>query len=262
MHKLNNLAHLHLIDINIYSVYAMYNIFSGAFLFIHNNTGGEKMIKDVEQNMDVFENDVDKFLQLFIEEQGIEDMRSESQNVWSSALMYIQKHVFKNNKMLKMTTPPEGYINNNYNNEHSNLNKSNCNAYDLEKVKRVCDIYIYECMLYDKIPTQQGFIYMTGITVDTICRWKKDSSVLSKAGSEFLQNLYDSEEEALMSKAFSLRNPTGALAALNHKKGWREDGKLHVRQVEQKTAAELPRLGTAPQDIVAIGDGTTQDVVG
>ena len=231
----------------------MYIIFSGAF-YLYNNTGGEKMVKDVEQNIDVFENDVDKYLQLFLEEQGIEDMRSEPQNVWSSALMYIQKHVFKNNKMLKMTTPPAGYINNNYDNEHGNLNKSNCNAYDLKKVKHVCDIYIYECMLYDKIPTQQGFIYMTGITVDTICRWKKDSNVLSKAGSEFLQNLYDSEEEALMSKAFSLRNPTGALAALNHKKGWREDGKLHVQQVEQKTAAELPRLDTAPQDIVSIED--------
>lgn len=233
----------------------MYNIFSGAFLF-NNNTGGEKMVKDVEQNMDVFENDVDKYLQLFLEEQGIVDMRSEPQNVWSSALMYIQKHAFKNNKMLKMTTPPDGYINNNYNNEHGNLNKSNCNAYDLEKVKKVCDIYIYECMLYDKIPTQQGFIYMTGITVDTICRWKKDSSVLSKSGSEFLQNLYDSEEEALMSKAFSLRNPTGALAALNHKKGWREDGKLHIQQVEQKTADQLPRLDTMPQDVAVIEDKT------
>ena len=228
-------------------------IFAGAFLF-NNNTRGEKMVKDVEQNIDVFENDVDKYLQLFLDEQGIEDMRTEPQNVWSSALMYIQKHVFKNNKMLKMTTPPAGYINNSYNNEHSNLNKSNCNAYDLEKVKRVCDIYIYECMLYDKIPTQQGFIYMTGITVDTICRWKKDSNVLSKAGSEFLQNLYDSEEEALMSKAFSLRNPTGALAALNHKKGWREDGNLHIRQVEQKTAAELPRLDTVTQDVVVVED--------
>lgn len=221
-------------------------IFLQVFFLFNNNTGGEKMVKDVEQNIDVFENDVDKYLQLFLEEQSIKDMRSEPQNVWSSALMYIQKHVFKNNKMLKMTTPPAGYRSNDYDNQYSNLNQSNCNAYDLEKVKHVCDIYIYECMLYDKIPTQQGFVYMTGITADTICRWKKDSTVLSKSGSEFLQNLYDSEEEALMSKAFSLRNPTGALAALNHKKGWREDGKLHVRQVEQKTAAELPRLDTAP----------------
>lgn len=228
-------------------------IFSGAF-YLYNNTGGEKMVKDVEQNIDVFENDVDKYLQLFLEEQGIGDMRSESQNVWSSALMYIQKHVFKNNKMLKMTTPPDGYKSNDYDNQYSNLNQSNCNAYDLEKVKHVCDIYIYECMLYDKIPTQQGLVYMTGITADTICRWKKDSNVLSKSGSEFLQNLYDSEEEALMSKAFSLRNPTGALAALNHKKGWREDGKLHVQQVEQKTAAELPRLDTAPQHMASVED--------
>nr|DAP38916.1 MAG TPA: DNA-packaging protein small subunit [Bacteriophage sp.] len=214
------------------------------------------MVKDVEQNIDVFENDVDKYLQLFLDEQGIEDMRSEPQNVWSSALMYIQKHVFKNNKMLKMTTPPDGYRSNDYSNQYSNLNQSNCNAYDLAKVKHVCDIYIYECMLYDKIPTQQGFVYMTGITADTICRWKKDSSVLSKSGSEFLQNLYDSEEEALMSKAFSLRNPTGALAALNHKKGWREDGKLHIQQVEQKTADQLPRLDAKPQDVVAIEDSS------
>lgn len=210
------------------------------------------MVKDVEQDVDVFENDVDKYLQLFLEEQGIEDMRSEPQNVWSSALMYVQKHVFKNNKMLKMTTPPDGYRSNDYDNQYSNLNQSNCNAYDLEKVKHVCDIYIYECMLYDKIPTQQGLVYMTGITADTICRWKKDSNVLSRSGSEFLQNLYDSEEEALMSKALSLRNPTGALAALNHKKGWREDGKLHIQQVEQKTAAELPRLDTAPQHAAVI----------
>ena len=210
------------------------------------------MVKDVEQDVDVFENDVDKYLQLFLEEQGIEDMRSEPQNVWSSALMYVQKHVFKNNKMLKMTTPPDGYRSNDYDNQYSNLNQSNCNAYDLEKVKHVCYIYIYECMLYDKIPTQQGLVYMTGITADTICRWKKDSNVLSRSGSEFLQNLYDSEEEALMSKALSLRNPTGALAALNHKKGWREDGKLHIQQVEQKTAAELPRLDTAPQHAAVI----------
>lgn len=220
--------------------------------YIYNNTGGEQMVKNVEQNIDVFENDVDKYLQLFLEEQSIEDMRSEPQNVWSSALMYIQKHVFKNNKMLKMATPPDGYKSNDYDNQYSNLNQSNCNAYDLEKVKHVCDIYIYECMLYDKIPTQQGFIYMTGITGDTICRWKKDSSVLSKSGSEFLQNLYDSEEEALMSKALSLRIPTGALAALNHKKGWREDGKLHIQQVEQKTADQLPRLDTIPQDVAVI----------
>ena len=57
-----------------------------------------------------------------------------------------------------------------------------------------------------------------------------------------------------MSKAFSLRNPTGALAALNHKKGWREDGKLHVQQIEQKTAAELPRLDTTPQHVAAVED--------
>ena len=95
----------------------------------------------------------------------------------------------------------------------------------------------------------------TGISTDTIKSWETNiESSLSKSRIAVLQKIYTSEEEALTSKAFSLRNPTGALAALNHKKGWREDGKLHVHQVEQKTAAELPRLDTVTQHVVAVED--------
>ena len=216
------------------------------------------MVKDVEQNIDVFENDVDKYLQLFCEEQGIDDLRAMPQNVWTAALMYVGKNVFKGSKMLKRTTPPEKYAKSKHIEKHPELYNSNCNAYDLNILNNVCDIYIYMCMMYDKIPNQQGFVYLTGMSVDTVCRWKKDSDILSQGGSELFEKLYNAEEEALTSKAFSLRNPTGALAALNHKKGWREDGKLHVQQVEQKTAAELPRLDTVTQHVVTVEDKTNK----
>ena len=169
--------------------------------------------------------------------------------------MYIQKNFFNNRDFLKTSKPHPNYINNEYENQYSNLNKSTCNAYDLDKIECICDIYIYLCLLNDKVPCKFGFCMFTGISTDTIKSWETNiESSLSKSRIAVLQKIYTSEEEALTSKAFSLRNPTGALAALNHKKGWREDGKLHVQQVEQKTAAELPRLDTAPQDIVSIED--------
>lgn len=207
------------------------------------------MVKDVGKDVDVFENDIDKYLQLFCEEQDIEDLRVVPLTVWNAALMYVCKHVFKNTKILKTTETPDSYKKNN--NTCVRFKESTCNAYDLKKVCDVADIYIYYCMLYDKNPNKQGFINLTGITWDTMCKWQKDNKILSQEGAEFLQNIEHAEEMALESKLYSLRNPTGALASLNHKHGWREDGKVHVPHIESKTAAELPRLDT-PQDIVAI----------
>lgn len=116
--------------------------------------------------------------------------------------------------------------------------------------------YIYiSLFVNDKVPCKFGFCIFTGIKVDTLLSWERNiESSLSKSRMDILQKIYTSEEEALTSKAFSLKNPTGALAALNHKKGWREDGKLHIQQVEQKTAAELPRLDAIPQDVAVIED--------
>lgn len=213
------------------------------------------MVKDVLNNVDVFENSIEEYLNEFCNNNNIEDMKAEPQSVWNAALMFIQKNVFKNRDFLKTSKPHPNYINNEYTNQYSNLNKSTCNAYDLDKIECMCDIYIYLCLLNDKVPCKFGFCIFTGIKVDTLLSWERNiESSLSKSRMDILQKIYTSEEEALTSKAFSLRNPTGALAALNHKKGWREDGKLHIQQVEQKTADQLPRLDTAPQYIAAVED--------
>ena len=39
--------------------------------------------------MEVFENDIAVYLSMFCDEQGIQDMKKESQSVWNSCLRYI-----------------------------------------------------------------------------------------------------------------------------------------------------------------------------
>ena len=56
-------------------------------------------VQEQEQKIEVFENDIQLYLSMFCEENGIEDMKKESQSVWNSALYYIYKHVFKNGSL-------------------------------------------------------------------------------------------------------------------------------------------------------------------
>ena len=80
-------------------------------------------VQEQEQTQEVFENDIALYLQLFCEEQKIEDIKKESQSVWNGALMYIRRHVFNSPSVLKTSKPLEGYINNN-----KGLSMSNCNS--------------------------------------------------------------------------------------------------------------------------------------
>ena len=68
------------------------------------------------------------------------------------------------------------------------------------------------------------------------------------------QKLHDEREESLCNKLITGgKNQVGIIAILNRHYGYASpytaDSK---KQVEQKTAAELPRLDTTPQDVVAI----------
>ena len=59
-------------------------------------------VKDNNINdMDIYENDIDLYLHLFCENNGIQNMRQESQAVWNSCLRYIYNNVFKNTDILK-----------------------------------------------------------------------------------------------------------------------------------------------------------------
>lgn len=201
-------------------------------------------VKETEQTLEVFENDMDLYLKLFCEEQNIEDIKAESQSVWNAALMYVKRHVFADPSILKLSKPLEGYNNNYYNNQYSNLNNCNCNAYDIDKVNSVCDYYIYICNLYNKGVTISGFSKLTGIGESTIHEWGDDNKKLSKSSLEVYKKLSREYENSAESKLWGNKNPVAVMAILNKRFGWNLPGVSKERTSERAlTAAELPKLG-------------------
>ena len=208
-------------------------------------------VEDVTQ--EVFENDIELYLKMFCEERNIENMAEQSQSVWNAALMYIRRHVFNNPSILKTSKPLEGYNNNNYNNQYKNLNNSNCNRYDTDKVNTICDYYIYLCMIYDKEVSVVGFNNLTGIDDNTINAWGHDERSLSKSGKEIYKKLVKYREESLSNKlATANKNPVGILAILNRHYQWNMPGVRDQSQNKQAlSAAELPKLGDTGQMQIA-----------
>lgn len=181
--------------------------------------GKKKETERVEDTPEVFENDIDLYLQMFCEQYGIEDMTQEPQSRWSAAMQYIYKNVFKNG-CLRLQGKLEGYSN-----DVKGLNNSSCNAYDLDKVNRVADYYIYLCDLYDKGKTIMGFCYLTGINQDTIYAWDRDKDkMLSSAPSEIYQKLITAYEDSGESKLWSNRNAVAQMAIQNRRFGWNLPG--------------------------------------
>lgn len=206
------------------------------------------MEKMQEQTQDVFENDIQMYLTMFCEEQGIDDLKKESQSVWNAALMYIKRHVFSDSSTLKLSTPLEGYVNNNYTADNNiyKLNSSNCNAYDIDKLNGICDYYIYICMMYDKEVSIIGFSNLTGVSDTVIYEWGADESrKLSTAGSVIYKKLRDYREESLSNKLVTgKQNPVGVLGVLNRHYAWNMPG-VRQEQNKQRVLAmdELPQLG-------------------
>lgn len=192
-------------------------------------------VREQEQSAEVFENDVAMYLAMFCEEQGIEDLKKESQNVWNGCLLYIYKHVFKNSDRLK--------INNNI--MSNSIISSTCNAYDIDKVNAVCDYYIYICSIYDKEISIIGFSKLTGISQDCIYEWGRDERKLSSAGCEIYKKLSIEREESLSNKLVTgKQNPVGVLGVLNRHYAWNMPGVREDKGSKKVlTAAELPKLG-------------------
>ena len=196
----------------------------------------EQIERIEEEQTEVFENDMELYLSQFCEEQGIDDMKRESQSVWNAALMYIKRHVFNDPHTLKAS--------NNIYNTNAIMN-STYNSYNYDMVDRVCDYYIYMCMMYDKEVSNIGFSLLTGIDRDTIKAWRSEGTKLSRKSSAVAQKIYDYREESLSAKlATANKNPVGILAILNRHYQWNLPG-VSKESSKQRvlSASELPRLG-------------------
>ena len=170
---------------------------------------------DQGELIEVFENDLDKYLHLFCEENDIPDMKKESQAVWNSCLRYIYKHVFKGKDLLKSKV-----LHNNINNNIP----SNYNSYDCNIVMELVNIYIHDmCMKYDKEVSILGFSVLSGIDDSTIQLWKNEKS--SQASFAIYKKLSQFREESLSNKlATGNKNPVGVLAILNRHYQWNLPG--------------------------------------
>ena len=193
-----------------------------------------EQISDIE----VFENDISVYLTMFCEENGIEDMKKESQSVWNGALRYIRRHVFNNKDLLKDT-------NNIYNTNNSI--PSNYNMYSYEFVNNICDIYIDLCFINDKEVSILGFSNLTGIDNETINVWGNNDSKLSTLSFGIYKKLSQFREESLSNKLVTgNKNPVGVIAVLNRQYGWASPYTSDSnKQKRTLSAAELPKLDTS-----------------
>ena len=192
-------------------------------------------VKEFEPTPEVFANDIVMHLQLFCEEQNIEDMRRESQAVWNGALRYIRRKVFPTRDILKSKTNINIY---------NNIIPSNFNAYNYDLVNDICDIYIDLCFINDKEISIMGFSNLTGIENTCIQDWGANER-LSATSLQIYKKLIEMREESLSSKlATGNKNPVGILAILNRHYQWNMPGVTRETSKRQSLgAAELPKLG-------------------
>lgn len=203
---------------------------------------------DIEHNsgdMEIFENDIEMYLKIFCEDQKIEDMRQAPQSVWNAAMMFIKRHVFNDKSILKSSEPLNNYYNNSYDNKYNNLNKSNCNSYDINIINNICDYYIYLCNVYDKGVTISGFSKLTGIAEETIYAWGREENLLSTSGLHIYKKLSTEYENSAESKLWANKNPVAVMAILNKRFGWNLPGVSREQTGKRAlTASELPVLDT------------------
>lgn len=188
-----------------------------------------------ESEIEIYENDIDMYLKLFCEENGINNIKEESQSVWNAALMYIKRRVFNTPDTLKSHV---NIINNN------SIMDSNYNAYNYDLVLSVCNYYIYICNVYNKGVTISGFSKLTGIGEETIYDWgREDSRKLSTKSSEIYKKLSTEYENSLESKLWSNKNPVAHMAIANKRFGWNiSDSGKEYRPNRALSASELPKL--------------------
>lgn len=202
------------------------------------------------ENVEVFENDIQMYLQMFCEENNIEDLKKESQAVWNSCLRYIYTNVFKPNpNILKLRS--------NFNIDNNNI-PSNCNMYNYDLLLEIADYYIYSmCMKYDKEVSIIGYEALTGVSQENIYNWANKSNKLSTTSFEIYKKLSQMREESLSNKLVDgKRNPVGIIACLNRHYSWSSPFTADAnRSKSSLPAAELPKLGDNSNTVVHIAQG-------
>lgn len=190
-----------------------------------------------ENGSEVYENEILLYLDEYIRQHDIKDMRKEPQSRWNAMLIYIGKHCFYGPLKYKLKSKTK--IDNGSILNHGNM--TTCGRYDLNLINRICDIYIYLCYEYEKEISLLGFSKLTGLTNDTLWNWGNENTRANSSASEIYKKLTQEREESLSNKLVSNRgNSLGLLGVLNRHYGWNMgQPKQNLTQQKQRDTAQI-----------------------
>lgn len=156
----------------------------------------------------------------------IEDMARARQPRWSACCMYIGQRVFK-----KIIRPRE------------RVSDGKWVGIDVEKVNAIIPLWLYYCSIYDKAPLKADFGYFAGLSIDWLNENRQD--ILTPERVRLMRKISYIQENGLSSLiSDGSRNPTGAIAILNHWHGWTNTSVVvHTSDKQAIEAVNLPKLG-------------------
>ena len=156
----------------------------------------------------------------------IEDMAKARQPRWSACCMYIGQRV--NNKLLRPIERGEG---------------GKWKGYKVDVIDALIPLWVYYCSIYDKAPLKADFGYFAGLSIDWLNENRQD--ILTPERVQVMQKISYIQENGLSSLiSDGSRNPTGAIAILNHWHGWTNTSVVvHTSDKQAIQAVNLPKLG-------------------
>lgn len=198
-----------------------------------------ELYETTEDGLQVFFSEIHQALAEYIESRNIKDMATESQNKWTAALIYIGSAVFSSPSKLKRR-PYDG-------NNLSNGGLSNNNAYDIDLINDICDIYIALCYEYDKSISLSSFCKMVKIKKSYIYAWAGNDGYanglqVTDAGRDLHKKLTEEREDSLRQfLETGKRNAVSILGVLNREFGWNTGQPQEQKQIgnAQQSALDI-----------------------
>ena len=172
-------------------------------------------------------------------QQGI-DLYNCSLNPWKALLQEVGALLFADRDILKKPHP---------------INKNLNNIYDLYKINKITDIYLYLSKKYNKLVSVLSLSLLLNMNCTGLFNLLNNNNHLySSAEFNTLRNdlykkIYISREENIKDKCFEVSSPVGVIALANNEFGWNTGGQNNsITDQQTKPLNSLPSL----QDIKAL----------
>lgn len=129
---------------------------------------------------------------------------------------------------------------------HGAVRPSGKNTYDMHKIKKVCDVYVYLSHKYNKIISMSYFsllLFMFGTELYNLLDNNQHSESLTEFNNirtEILKMIYSEREENIKEKCLEASSPVGYIAIGNTEYGWNGGATQGI------TTGQAQRIDTLP----------------